>query len=99
MELEDIRRLTINDVHLYMKLTKKEDKSSCIPKYPINLGNKLSEESLKQKEHEIRSELVRDLYNISSDPNLEELINNSIRLELLSWWRRNILNNSKKKDF
>jgi hypothetical protein len=61
--------------------------------------DKLSEKSLKQKELEAYLELIQDLYDASSDLILDRLINGFTRLELLSWWRRNILNNSGRKDF
>jgi hypothetical protein len=98
-DLELVRCSSFMIINLSSSQMKSFDKTSEILFRKYQKEDKLSEESLKQKEQEVHSELIQDLYDVPSDLNLVEMINGFTRLELLNWWRRNILNNSSKKDF
>jgi hypothetical protein len=78
--------------------TKSFDKTSEVLFQKYRKENKLPEKSLKQNEQEVRLELFQDLYNTTSDHCLDGMIDGFARLELLNWWRRNILNSSSNKD-
>jgi hypothetical protein len=75
------------------------DKTSNILFRKYRIESKLLRNSLELRKQEIFSELTQDLYNTSSEERLEYMISGFIKLQLLDWFQRNMLDSLSKKVF
>jgi hypothetical protein len=75
------------------------DKTSNILFWKYCIKNKSLEDAFELRKQEIITELVQDLYNASSDKELDLMTNCFVSVELLNWQQRNMLNSSSKEVF